>query len=52
MRVNYRGLVDGVVVITAATEEECWAKVGDAGTVEFELCTHWAPTDSAIEHGK
>lgn len=52
MRVHYRGLVNGVVIITANTEEECWAKVGDEGTVEFELCTHWALTDSAIEHEK
>lgn len=46
----YRGLVDGKVVIEANTEEECWAVVHDAGTVEFQLCTVWAPTDNALEH--
>jgi hypothetical protein len=50
MDVHYRGLVNGVVVITADTEEECWAAVGDDGTVQFNLSTGWAPTDSAIEH--
>ena len=50
MDVHYRGLVNGVVVVTAKTEEECWAAVGDEGTVQFSLSTAWAPTDSAIEH--
>lgn len=50
MIVTYRGVVDGVVVIEAGTEDECWAAVGDRGTVEFKLSTHWAPTDSAIAH--
>lgn len=50
MVVHYRGLVNGVEVITANTEEECWAAVGDEGTVQFSLSTNWAATDSAIEH--
>jgi len=52
MTAHYRGIIDGVVVIEAETEEECWARVHDAGTVEFKLCTGWALTDSAIEHEK
>src|SRR6476620_4510639 len=50
MIVHYRGLIDGAVVIEAPTEEECWARVGDRGVVEFQLATHWALTDSAIAH--
>ena len=50
MIVRYRGLVDGVVIIESPSEEECWTRVGDAGTVEFQLSTHWAPTDNAIAH--
>ena len=52
MTVEYRGIVDGVVVVEASTEDECWKVVGDRGTVEFRLSTHWALTDSAIEHEK
>lgn len=52
MTVTYRGVVNGKVIIEASTEEECWAAVGDEGTVEFSLSTHWALTDSAIEHEK
>ena len=50
MIVSYRGIINGVVVIEAGTEEECWAKVGDEGTVEFKLSTTWVPTDNAIAH--
>lgn len=50
MAVHYRGLVNGKVVIEAETEEACWAGVGDDGTVEFQLCTVWLPTDNAIAH--
>lgn len=50
MTVRYRGLVGEQVVIESETEESCWARVGDAGTVEFELCTVWIPTDRAIAH--
>lgn len=52
MSVRYRGIVNGVVIIESDTEEECWAAVGDRGTVEFTLTTHWALTDSAIAHGE
>lgn len=52
MTVTYRGVVNGTVIIEASTEEECWKAVGDQGTVEFILCTHWALTDSAIAHEK
>jgi hypothetical protein len=52
MAVRYRGVVNGQVWIEADTEEECWAKVKDQGTVEFRLCSHWVLTDSAIEHQK
>lgn len=52
MTVTYRGVVKGRVIIEASTEEECWAAVGDEGTVEFQLHTNWALTDSAIEHEK
>lgn len=52
MTVRYRGIVDGVVIIEADTEEECWAAVHDAGTVEFKLGTDWMLTDSAIAHQK
>jgi hypothetical protein len=52
MTVTYRGVVNGKVIIEASTEEECWKAVGDKGTVEFTLSTHWALTDSAIEHEK
>jgi hypothetical protein len=52
MTAHYRGVVDGVVVIEADTEEECWAIVHNEGTVEFQLCTAWVLTDSAIAHQK
>jgi hypothetical protein len=52
MTAHYRGVVDGVVVIEADTEEECWAIVHSEGTVEFKLCTDWVLTDSAIAHQK
>lgn len=50
MTATYRGVVDGVVMIESDSEDECWKAVGDRGTVHFTLSTHWAPTDSAIEH--
>lgn len=52
MTAEYRGLVDGVVTVYAETEDDCWRVVGDAGTVEFKLCTSWEPTDNAIAHSK
>lgn len=52
MAVRYRGIVDGVVVIESDSEDECWARVGSRGTVEFTLFTKWLLTDSAIEHQK
>lgn len=52
MTVTYRGVVNGVVIIETDNEEDCWKAVGDSGTVEFSLSTHWALTDSAIEHQK
>lgn len=50
MIASYRGVIDGVVVIEADNEDDCWKGVGDRGTVEFKLCTGWALTDSAIAH--
>lgn len=52
MTATYRGIIDGVVVIEADNEDECWARVHDEGTVEFKLCTTWVLTDAAIEHQK
>lgn len=52
MEVTYRGVVQGVVIVYADTEDKCWAVVHDEGTVEFKLGTHWAPTDNAIAHQK
>jgi hypothetical protein len=52
MNVTYRGVVNNVVIIETDNEEDCWKAVGDSGTVEFSLGTHWALTDSAIEHQK
>jgi len=50
MAVSYQGIVDDAVVVEADNEDECWKRVGDKGTVQFKLCTAWAPTDSAIAH--
>jgi hypothetical protein len=52
MAVRYRGIVNGEVIIESEHEEDCWARVGDEGTVEFTLLTKWLPTDSAIAHDK
>lgn len=52
MTATYRGVVNGVVIIETDNEQDCWRAVGDSGTVEFSLGTHWALTDSAIEHQK
>jgi len=52
MPVEYRGIVDGVVVIEASTEDECWKAIGNRGVVEFRLSTNWALTDNAIAHEK
>ena len=52
MSAHYRGIVDGVVIIESDNEEDCWAAVHSAGTVEFKLCTDWALTDAAIAHQK
>jgi hypothetical protein len=52
MAVRYRGTIDGVVYIESDNEDDCWARVGDRGTVEFTLLTKWLPTDSAMAHGK
>jgi hypothetical protein len=52
MAVRYRGVIDGVVYIESDNEDDCWARVGDRGTVEFTLLTKWLPTDSAIAHEK
>lgn len=52
MSAHYRGIVDGVVVIEADTEEACWAVVHDEGTVEFNLCAGWFPTDASLAHEK
>lgn len=52
MSVRYRGVIDGVVIIESESEDACWARVKNAGTVEFKLCTAWGPTDAAIAHQK
>ena len=50
MAVRYRGIVNGDVVVEAATEDEVWAVVHNAGVVQFSLMTDWAETDRSIDH--
>ena len=50
MTVTYRGIRDGVVVVEASTEEECWAVMNGSGVVEFSLSTEWLQTEASILH--
>ena len=50
MAARYRGIIDGDVVVEAATEDEVWAVVRDQGVIEFCLMTEWAETDRSIDH--
>ena len=50
MAARYRGVIDGDVVVEAATEDEVWAVVRGQGVVEFCLMTEWAETDRSVDH--
>lgn len=50
MTSRYRGLIDGHVVVEAATEDEVWSVVHDQGVVEFCLMTDWLQTDRSVDH--